>query len=158
MRLTRKLQTLTLQAIQKEEIEMKVQSYINFDGRCEEALEFYKSAVGAQVQPLRRFSDAPPCPEGGCFAPGAENKVMHAAFSIGETEILASDGRNLGQPEFRGISLSLFANDKPEAERLFSALADGGQIQMPLTETFFSPAFGMLADRFGVEWMIIVAA
>lgn len=136
---------------------MKVQPYVNFDGRCEEALEFYKTAVGAQVHAIMRYSDAPPCPDGG-MAPGAENKVMHAAFSIGETEILASDCRNLGQAEFRGISLALSAGDKAEAERVFAALAEGGNVQMPLTQTFFSPAFGMLADQFGVEWMIVTSA
>jgi PhnB protein len=136
---------------------MQVQSYLFFDGRCEEALEFYKKTLGAQVDMLMRFKDSPePQPPGMC-PPGSENKIMHTSFRIGDTAVMASDGRAQGKPKFEGFALSLTAKDEAEAERLFAALADGGQVQMPLTKTFFSPRFGMVADRFGVGWMVIAA-
>jgi PhnB protein len=134
---------------------MDVQPYLFFDGRCEEALEFYKKALGAEVKVLLRFKDNPE-PQPGMTPPGAENKVMHANFRIGDTEMLASDGRCLGQPKFQGFSLSLWAKTEAEADKKFAALADGGQVQMPLAKTFFSPRFGMLSDRFGVAWMVLV--
>lgn len=138
---------------------MQVQPYLFFDGRCEEAIEFYKKAVGAQVGMMMRFKDAPPdaCPE-GAFPAGTENKVMHAALQVGGTTVMASDGRNTGKPNFQGFALSLDAKDEAEAKRLFDALADGGQVQMPLDKTFFAKAFGMVADKFGVGWMVIVPA
>jgi len=133
---------------------MQVQPYLSFEGRCEEALEFYRSAVGAEVIMLSRFKDAP---EPGMCEPGTEDKVMHASFRIGESVLMASDGRCQGPANFQGISLSISAGDEAEADRLFNALADGGKIEMPLSKTFWSPAFGMLTDRFGVSWMINVA-
>jgi PhnB protein len=136
---------------------MQVQSYLFFDGRCEEAVEFYRKALGAEVTMLMRFKDSPEPPQPGMVPPGAENKVMHASFRIGDTTVMASDGRCLGRPSFQGFSLSLTASNETEADRLFAALGDGGQVQMPLTKTFFSPRFGMVADRFGVSWMIVVA-
>jgi len=136
---------------------MQVQPYLFFDGRCEEAVEFYRSALGAEVTMLLRFKDSPEPPAPGMVPPGAEDKVMHTSFRIGDTTVLASDGRCLGRPSFQGFSLSLTAPDEAEAERLFAALADGGQVQQPLIKTFFSSRFGMVADRFGVSWMIIVA-
>jgi PhnB protein len=136
---------------------MQAQPYLFFDGRCEEALEFYQSVLGAEVTMLMRFKDSPePCGD-GMVPPGSEGKVMHTSFRIGDTTVLASDGRCQGRPEFRGFSLSLTAADDAEAERLFASLADGGQVQMPLAKTFFSSRFGMVADRFGVPWMIVVA-
>jgi PhnB protein len=135
---------------------MDVQPYLFFDGRCEEALEFYKKALGAEVKALLRFKDNPE-PQPGMTPPGAENKVMHANFRIGDTEMLASDGRCLGQPKFQGFSLSLWAKTEAEADKKFAALADGGQVQMPLAKTFFSPRFGMVADKFGIGWMVLVA-
>jgi PhnB protein len=136
---------------------MQIQPYLFFDGRCEEAIEFYRKAIGAEVQMLMRFKDSPePCEE-GMIPSGGENKVMHAQFRVGETTVLVSDGRCLGKPSFQGFALSLTVADAAEADRLFNALADGGQIQMPLNKTFFSPRFGMLADRFGVTWMVYVA-
>jgi len=140
-----------------KEIAMQAQPYLFFDGRCEEALEFYRNALGAQVQMLMRFKDNPEPPQPGMCPPGAEDKIMHACFRVGDTAVMASDGRCLGQPSFQGFSLSLTVPDGSEAERVFAALGDGGQVQMPLTKTFFSPRFGMIADRFGVSWMIIVA-
>jgi len=131
-----------------------VQPYLFFDGRCEEAVEFYRKALGAAVESLTRFKDSP---DPGMCPPGAGDKVMHASFRIGQTTVMASDGQCSGRPSFQGFSLSLTVPEEAEAERLFAALADGGQVQMPLTKTFFSPRFGMVADRFGVSWMIYVA-
>jgi len=131
-----------------------VQPYLFFDGRCEEAVEFYCKTLGAQVETLTRFKDSP---DPGMCAPGAGDKVMHASVRIGETTVMASDGQCSGRPSFQGFSLSLTVPDAAEAERLFAALGEGGQVQMPLTKTFFSPRFGMVADRFGVSWMIYVA-
>ena len=133
---------------------MHVQPYLNFDGRCEEALEFYKKAIGAKVGMLMRFRDAP---DKSMFTPGNENKVMHSQVQIGDTTVLASDGRCTGKANFHGIALSISANSEAEADKIFTGLADGGQVQMPLGKTFFSPRFGMLADKFGVGWMIVVA-
>ena len=136
---------------------MQVQPYLNFDGRCEEAVEFYRRALGAEVTGLIRFKDSPEPHAPGMVPPGAENKVMHASFRIGDTTVMASDCHSGGRPSFQGFSLSLTAADVAEAERRFASLADGGQVQMPLTKTFFSPRFGMVADRFGVSWMVYVA-
>jgi PhnB protein len=133
---------------------MQVQPYLLFDGRCDEALGFCKKAVGAKVGMLMRFKDAP---ERTQCDPGSENKAMHASFQIGDTTVLASDGRNAGQPKFDGFSLAVSANSEPEVERMFNALGEGGQVTLPLTKTFFSPKFGMLADKFGVHWMIMAA-
>jgi PhnB protein len=135
---------------------MLVQSYLFFDGRCEEALEFYRKKLGAEVTMLMRFKDSPEPHQPGMVSPGSENKVMHTSFRIGETTVMASDGRCLGKPNFQGFALSLTVADDAEAERMFAALGDGGQVQMPLTKTFFSSRFGMVADRFGVSWMVLV--
>jgi PhnB protein len=135
---------------------MQVQPYLSFGGRCEEAIEFYKKALNAEVTRLLRFKDNPqPTPE--CKpAPGTENKIMHAALRIGDTTVMATDGRiEEGKPTFQGISLSLTAINDAQAQRLFAALSDGGQVQMPLTKTFFSSNFAMVVDRFGVTWMIV---
>jgi PhnB protein len=139
---------------------MQVQSYLFFDGRCEEALDFYKKALSAQVEMMMRFKDGPPSgnPGEGCAGPMPDgNKVMHSSFKVGDTTIMASDGMANGKPEFKGFSLSINAKNDAEAERLFKALSDGGRIEMPLAKTFFSSAFGMVADKFGVGWMITVA-
>lgn len=132
-----------------------VQSYLFFDGRCEEAIEFYRTALGAEVIMLSRFKDSP---DPNLCAPETEDKIMHASFRIGDTSLMASDGRCQGKSKFQGFSLSLTVRDEAEAERLFASLADGGQVQMPLAKTFFSPRFGMVADRFGVSWMVFVAS
>jgi PhnB protein len=132
---------------------MQVQPYLFFNGHADEALEFYKKAIGAEVKMLMRFKDAP---DKSMLSPGSEDKVMHGAFQVGETTILISDGRNTGQLKFDGFALTIEAKDEADANKMFSALADGGQVMMPLTKTFFSPSFGMLADKFGVNWWILV--
>ncbi|MDN8612155.1 VOC family protein [Variovorax ginsengisoli] len=137
---------------------MQVQSYLFFEGRCEEALEFYRKAVGAQVTMLMRFKESPDPIPADKVPPGSEDKVMHASFNIGETMLMASDGFAKGQPTFKGFALSLNAADQAEARRLFDALGEGGQVQMPLGKTFWSPAFGMVEDRFGILWMVQVPA
>ena len=136
---------------------MQVQPYLFFDGRCEEALDFYKQVLGAQVEMLMRYKDSPDPVPAGMVPPGSETKVMHACFRIGDTAVMASDGHCAGKPSFQGFSLSITAKDEGHADRLFASLTQGGQVQMPLQKTFFSPKFGMLADRFGVGWMVIVA-
>jgi len=136
---------------------MKVEPYLFFDGRCEEAIEFYRKSLRAEVEMLMRYKDSPEPPQPGMVPPGSENKIMHATLRIGDSIVMASDGHCQGKPSFNGFGLSLTAANEAEAERLFGSLADGGQVQMPLTKTFFSPRFGMVTDRFGVMWMVIVA-
>jgi PhnB protein len=134
---------------------MNLQPYLFFEGRAEEAIEFYKRALGAKVEMLMRFKENPDkatCP----VEPGSEDKVMHACLRIGEATVFASDGRCGGKPDFRGFSLSISVPTEAEARRVFAALSDGGQVHFALTKTFYSPCFGMLADRFGVSWMVIV--
>ena len=138
---------------------MQVQPYLYFDGRCAEALAFYERALGARTESLMHFKDAPADAMGGegcAGTPPPGDKVMHAAFRIGESLLLASDGFATGKPEFKGVSLTLLGKDEAEVQRRFDALADGGQVQMPLAKTFFSPLFGMVTDRFGVSWNVLV--
>jgi len=134
-----------------------VQPYLFFEGRCEEALEFYGRALGAHVLMLMRYKDSPEAPPPGSGAPPPGDKIMHASFRIGRTTLMASDGHCKGKPEFHGISLSLTVDTEAEASQFFSALADGGEVCVPLGKTFFSPSFGMVTDRFGLCWMVIVA-
>ncbi len=137
---------------------MQVQAYLSFNGRCEEAIEFYRSALDAEVLMLMRFKDAPADGEGCSGGPAPDgDKIMHCGLRIGETTLMASDGMSLGEPSFQGFSLALLPKDIADAEKLFAALADGGQAQMALAETFFASRFGMVADKFGVSWMIFVA-
>ena len=136
---------------------MQIQPYLFFEGRAEEAAEFYKAKLDAEVTMLMRNKDAPEKPPPGMLPPGSENKVMHMALRIGDTTVLASDGSCKGKPNFQGISLSLTVKDAAEAAKVFAALSDGGQVQIPLGKTFFSPSFGMVADKFGVGWMVYVA-
>ena len=134
----------------------QVQPYLFFDGRCEEAIEFYKGALGAKVDMMMRFKDSPePVPPGMC-PPGSGDKVMHAALRIGNTVVMASDGMAGGKPEFKGFSLSVNAANEAEADKVFAALGKGGKVIMPLGKTFYSPRFGMVTDKFGVGWMVIV--
>jgi PhnB protein len=136
---------------------MQVEPYLFFDGRCEEAIEFYRRTLGAEVAMLLRWKDCPEQPKNkDMMPPGSENKVMHAKLRIGQAAVMASDGRCTGKPSFQGFALSLETANEPEADRVFNALADGGQIQMPMAKTFFARRFGMVADRFGVSWMVIV--
>jgi PhnB protein len=132
---------------------MQVQAYLFFDGRADEAIEFYKKAVGAKPKMLMRFKDAP---DQSMVAPGSAEKVMHAAVDIGDTTVLMSDGRCTGQTSFKGFSLVVSAPSEAEADKVFGALSDGGQVTMPMANTFFAKRFGMLNDKFGVGWMVIV--
>ena len=137
-----------------------VQPYLFFDGRCEEAVEFYRKTLGAEVEMLMRFKDSPePSQEGqeGCAGGTMDpEKVMHTTFRIGNTAVMASDGRCSGQPSFQGFALSIAPKTEAEADRIFAALSEGGKVQMPLTKTFWSPKFGMLEDKFGISWMVSV--
>ncbi len=133
---------------------MQVQAYLNFDGRTEEALEFYRKAVGAEVTMLMRMKESPEQPPPGSMPPGSENKVMHASFRIGQSTLLASDCHCKGAAAFQGISLSLTVESEAQAAKAFAALTEGGKVNMPLTKTFFSPSFGVGTDKFGVTWMV----
>jgi PhnB protein len=137
---------------------MLVQSYLFFNGRCEEAIEFYRKALGAEVKMMMRFKENPEPMTEGCGPDGGAipgENIMHACFKIGETEVMASDGMGNGKPEFKGFSLSLTAASDAEAQRLFKALSEGGKVEMPMMKTFYASSFGMVADRFGVSWMVI---
>jgi len=134
---------------------MPVSPYLFFDGCCEDAVNFYKAKLGAQEIMVLRWKDSP---DPQMAMPGNEDKIMHARMRFGDTTIMASDGRCEGQPNFSGFSLSYTAANPAEAEKVFAALSDGGTVHAPLTQTFFSPSFGMVADRFGVSWMVYVEA
>jgi PhnB protein len=135
---------------------MPIQPYLFFEGRAEEAIEFYKKALGARAEMVMRYKDSPEPPPPGMVPPGSENKIMHAALRIGETVVMASDGYSTGKPSFTGFGLSITVKDIATADRVFTALSEGGKVTMPLGQTFWSPRFGMLLDRFGVCWMINV--
>jgi PhnB protein len=137
---------------------MNVQPYLFFEGRAEEALDFYTRALGTKPDMVMRYRDAPEAPPPGKLPAGSDDKVMHASFRVGDTEVMMSDGFCSGSPKFAGFSLSISAPDEATARRYFDAMAAGGQVTMPLGPTFWSPLFGMLQDRFGVGWMISVAA
>ena len=135
---------------------MKVQAYITFAGRCEEALEFYKKSIAAEVTGMLRWKD---CPDAGMKPPpGFEEKIMNAAFSIGETHLMADDGMGEKTAEFKGVTLVIEVADDAQAKRVFTALGEGGNVTMPLMKTFWTSSFGMLTDKFGVPWMVNVAA
>jgi PhnB protein len=133
---------------------MHVQTYLWFDGRAQEGIDFYKKAVGAQVTAMMRYKEAP---DQSMISKGSEEKVMHGAIKIGDTEILISDGRNQGHPKFDGFALTIQANDVGEAEKYFKVLGEGGEVTMPLAKTFFAKSFGMLKDKFGVNWIVLAA-
>jgi PhnB protein len=135
---------------------MHIEPYLFFEGRCAEAVEFYRDALGAEVTMLMRYKDSPEPAPPGKLPPGSEDKVMHASLRIGDTTVMASDGLCQGPPSFQGFSLSITVPDETRADKMFAALADRGQVQMPLGKTFWSPRFGMVTDRFGVGWMISV--
>ena len=136
---------------------MAIEPYLFFNGRCEEAIDFYKKALGAEVLMMMRFKESPEPPPPDKVPPGSDNKIMHLCMRIGDANIMASDGHCSGQTNFQGFSLSITAADEADAKRKFTALAEGGQVQMALGKTFWSPCFGMVADRFGVGWMVTVA-
>ena len=134
---------------------MQIQPYLFFNGRCEEAIEFYRQALGGRIEVLMHFKDSPDPPPPGVVPPDFDDKVMHTSLAINGTVLMASDGCTPGDgPAFNGFSLSLNVDDETEAKRMFAALSDGGTVNMPLGQTFWSPCFGMLADRFGVGWMV----
>ncbi|HTT56623.1 MAG TPA: VOC family protein [Opitutaceae bacterium] len=135
----------------------QIQSYLFFEGHCEEALAYYRRVLGAEVTTLLRFKDSPEPPEPGMLPPDSGDKVMHAEFRVGGAVVLASDGHCGGVPNFQGFALTLLVRTVAEAEKYFSGLAGGGEVRMPLVKTFFSERFGMVADRFGVLWMVHVA-
>jgi len=135
---------------------MKIEPYLFFDGRCEEALAFYKTALGAETTMLMRYKDCPEPASPGMIPPGSENKVMHASMRIGDATVMCADGVMGDKNKFDGVSLVYNAKDGAEADRAFAALSQGGAITMPLGKTFFSPKFGMLTDRFGLGWMVIL--
>ena len=135
---------------------MNIQPYLFFDGCCEQALEFYRDALGIELKMLMRYRDSPEPLPPEQVPPGSEDKVMHARFRLGDTFVMASDATCPEYAGFQGFSLSISVANEAEAERVFTALADGGQIQMPLEKTFWTSAFGMLTDRFGVGWMVNV--
>ncbi|HWC59529.1 MAG TPA: VOC family protein [Verrucomicrobiae bacterium] len=133
-----------------------VQPYLFFNGRCEEAVEFYKKALGAEVMMTMRYKESPEPPPPGMVPPGFENKIMHTSFRVGQTVVMASDGCSLDGAKFEGFSLSLAVSTPAEVDRFFNALAEGGKVGMPLAKTFWSPRFGMVTDKFGVGWMVTV--
>jgi PhnB protein len=133
-----------------------IQPYLFFNGQCEQALEFYRKAIGADVLFLMRFKESPEPPKPGMVPPGFENKIMHTSFRVGQTTVMASDGCSTDKPNFQGFSLALSVPTEAEADRVFAALSDGGQVRMQLAKTFWSPRFGMVEDRFGIGWMVSV--
>ena len=135
---------------------MQVQPYIFFDGRCEEAVNFYTTALNAEVTMMMRFKENPDPQLNPMGGKELDEKIMHASFKIGQTEVMASDGYAKGKPEFKGITLSVSAATEAEAKKIFGALSEGGKVTMPLSKTFYSPCFGMVTDKFGVSWMVIV--
>lgn len=137
---------------------MRVEPYLFLDGACEEALNFYRDALGAEIVMMMRFGERPESEDAMPIPPGAENKIMHAAIRIGDSLIMASDGNCTGKAKIEGVALSVSVDTAAEAKRIFAALSTGGTVQMPMAETFFSPCFGMTTDRFGVFWMVIADA
>ena len=135
---------------------MLAQPYLSFEGRAEEAAQLYQRVLGAKIEMLMRFKESPEPPPPGSTPPGMETKVLHMSLRIGDTVVMGSDGQCSGKANFQGFSLALSVPNEAEAQRVFKALGEGGAVQMPLTKTFFSPSFGMLADRFGLGWMVMV--
>jgi PhnB protein len=133
---------------------MQVQPYLFFEGRAEEAIEFYRRAIGAKPGMMMRYKDSPEAPPPGMVPPGSDNKIMHAEMQIGDTLVMVSDGMVSGKPSFKGFSLAIDAPDVATVDKQFAALSEGGKVEMPLGKTFWSPRFGMLTDKFGVGWMI----
>ncbi len=137
---------------------MKVEPYLSFEGRCQEAIDFYKKVLGAKVEMVMHFKDAPEGQPSGTCPPEMANKVMHASMKIGDSVVMATDGHCTGKSNFTGTSLTITASSDAEAEKVFAALGDGGKVSMPMAKTFFASRFGMVSDRFGVPWMVISVA
>jgi len=133
-----------------------VQPYLFFNGRCEEAVEFYRQALGAEVEMIMKYNQSPEPLKPGMVPPGFEDKIMHASFRVGQTTVMASDGCSADKPAFEGFSLAISVPSEQDADRAFGALSKGGEVKMPLMKTFWSPRFGMLTDKFGVGWMVSV--
>ena len=136
---------------------MKVEPYLFFNGRCEEAIAFYKQALGAEVTYQARYSECPEPMPAGSVPPGFDNKIMHANLRVGNVQLMVSDGNSNAPAQFKGFSLSLEVSDATQAQRFFAALGQGGKVTMPIGKTFFSPCFGMVEDQFGVGWMVFMA-
>jgi len=134
---------------------MKVQPYLFFNGRAEEAIEFYKKTLSAEVLMTSRFGDAPGPPMGPNVT---KEKIMHAELRVGDAVILISDGECGGTTHFDGFSLAVTAATAADADKTFAALAEDGKVSMPLSETFFAKRFGQVTDRFGVRWMVLFRA
>lgn len=137
---------------------MQVQPYLNFEGRAEEAIEFYKKAVGAKVTMMMRNKESPEAPPPGMLPPNSGEKIMHSALTIGDSVVMATDGMVSGKAKFDGVSLTINADSDSEATKYFNNLAEGGEVTMPLNKTFFASSFGMLKDKFGVHWMVIAGS
>ncbi len=139
----------------REPTTMLIQPYLMFEGRAEEAIRFYEIALGAKVEMIMRYSESPEPIPAGMLPPGAEDKIMHASLDVGGAKVLLTDGRCQSAPTFHGVSLSLSVPDDATARRMFEALAEGGQVRMPMGKTFWASLFGVVADRFGVSWMVM---
>lgn len=133
----------------------EITPYLFFGGRCDEALEFYKETIGAEVVFIMRFNESPDPPPPGMIPPGFENKVMHCTFTVAGNSIMASDGDSVGE-KFKGFRLSLALPTDVEARDVFAKLAEGGSVQMEINKTFWSSCFGMVTDKFGLAWMVTV--
>ena len=129
---------------------MKLQTYVNFDGRCAEAFRFYEKHLGGQIGMMMTHGQAP---DQSRVDPARKDAVLHGRISLGDTELMGADIPS-AQP-MRSAYLSLGVDSDAEAERIFATLSDGGQVFIPMAETFFATRFGQLRDRFGVNWMII---
>ena len=132
-----------------------IQPYLFFNGRCEEAVEFYRQALGAEVRMMMRYKESPEPPPPGMVPDGWDEKIMHAAFTVAGNLVMASDGC-ADTPGFHGFSLSLTLPNEAAAQKAFAALSAGGSVTMPLCKTFWSPCFSMLTDRFGLGWMVTI--
>jgi PhnB protein len=137
---------------------MNIQPYLNFEGRAEEAIEFYKKAVGAKVDFMMRNKESPEAPPPGMLPPNSGEKIMHSALKIGDSIVMATDGMVSGKPKFDGVSLTINADSDSDAKKYFDNLAQGGEVTMPLNKTFFASSFGMLKDKFGVHWMVLAGS
>jgi len=131
---------------------MKLNTYLNYGGNCEEAFRFYEKNLGGKISMMMRFADQP---DPKNVPPGLEKYVLYANMTIGGTQLMGSDVPPERFQPMRSVYLSLAVDSSDEAERIYKLLSDGGEIFMPMAETFFAFKFGMLRDRFGTSWMIL---